>query len=203
MIPAQIGVMLMGFCRNDGSSRLIAIATIASTTANIFLDWLFIFPLQKGMAGAAVATGISQTISLCIALTHFIRKKGSLRIKTFSPDFSLWRKIVLRGLPEMVAQFSTPVTTFCMNYALIANRGNDAINAFSIINYVASFSLMVFFGASDGLQPLFGRSYGAGFTILFSFRRCDKLCRKRDDLRSIAVYRRENLQALWGGQGHI
>ncbi|MDR2094192.1 MAG: hypothetical protein LBP76_01575, partial [Treponema sp.] len=160
-IPAQIGMALQGFCRNDGSPRLVAAATIVSTLTNIFLDWLFIFPLQKGVAGAAVATGISQTISLCIIVTHFIRKKGVLRFHAFLPDFSLWRKIAFRGLPEMAAQFSTPVTIFCMNYALLANFGGGAVNGFSIINYVASFSSMIFFGVSDGLQPLFGQSYGA------------------------------------------
>jgi putative MATE family efflux protein len=160
-IPAQIGITLQGFCRNDGSPRLVAAANIASTAANIFLDWLFIFPLQKGVAGAAIATGISQTISLCIILTHFIHKKGFLRFHAFSPNFSLWRKIAFRGLPEMAAQFSTPVTIFCMNYALLAHFGGSAVNGFSIINYVASFSSMIFFGVSDGLQPLFGQSYGA------------------------------------------
>jgi putative MATE family efflux protein len=161
LIPAQLGMTLQGFCRNDGSPGLVAAATIASTAANIFLDWLFIFPLQKGVAGAAVATGISQTISLCIILSHFICGKGSLRLRVFSPNFSFWRKIAFRGLPEMAAQFSTPVTIFCMNYALLANFGGSAVNGFSIINYVSSFSATIFLGVSDGLQPLFGQSYGA------------------------------------------
>lgn len=161
LIPSQIGVLLQGFCRNDGSPRLVAVATLVSTAINIFLDWLFIFPLQKGMAGAAVATGISQTISLGIMLPHFIRGKGLLRIKAFRLETVLWRKIVLRGLPEMTGQFTTPVTTFCMNYALLSTLGSGAVNAFSIINYVVSFSGMVFSGISEGLQPLFGQSYGA------------------------------------------
>jgi putative MATE family efflux protein len=161
LVPAQIGVTLQGFCRNDGSPRLVAAATIIGTSVNIFLDWLFIFPLQKGMAGAAIATGISQTISLGIVSAHFIRGKGSLRFHAFTPNFALWRKIIFRGLPEMIAQFAAPVTTFCMNYALLTTLGGGAVNAFSIINYVASFSIMIFVGTSEGLQPLFGQSYGA------------------------------------------
>jgi Na+-driven multidrug efflux pump len=156
-----MGVLLMGFCRNDGSPRLVTAATIVSTAINIFLDWLFIFPLQKGVAGAAVATGISQTISLFIVLTHFIRRRGVLHLHVFTPNFALWRKIALRGLPEMVAQFSAPVTTFCMNYTLITSLGGRAVNGFAVINYVAAFSIMVFFGTSEGLQPLFSKSYGA------------------------------------------
>jgi putative MATE family efflux protein len=173
LIPAQIGVLLMGFCRNDGSPRLVTAATIISTSVNIFLDWLFIFPLHKGVEGAAVATGISQIISLLIVATHFIRKKGALRVQRFLPDGVLWRKIPLRGLPEMAAQFAAPVTTFCMNTILITQLGVSAVNAFAIINYVASFFLMVFFGVSEGLQPLFGQSYGAKNTadLRYYFRR--------------------------------
>ncbi|MDR0451322.1 MAG: MATE family efflux transporter [Treponema sp.] len=161
LIPSQMSMLLQGFCRNDRAPRLVTAAVIVSTSINIFLDWLFIFPLQKGVRGAAVATGISQIVSLLIVLSHFLRGKGSLRIRKFTPDCALWRKIILRGLPEMAAQFSTPITTFCMNYTLMRGLGQGAVNAFAIINYVTSFSGMVFFGTSEGLQPLFGRSYGS------------------------------------------
>jgi putative MATE family efflux protein len=159
--PAQICAALQGFCRNDGSPRLVAISVGASAAVNVLLDWLFIFPLQQGVAGAAIATGISQIVALLIVLPHFVRKKGVLSFQTFSPSFAMCRKIALRGLPEMIAQFSMPITTFCMNYALLSTLGKDAINAFSIVNYAAAFAVMLFFGTSEGLQPLFGRSYGA------------------------------------------
>jgi putative MATE family efflux protein len=161
LIASETSIVLQGFCRNDGSPRLVTVSVAVGTAANIFLDWLFIFPLQKGVAGAAIATGISQTISLFIVLSHFISKKGMLRIKMFTPSFSLWRKIAIRGLPEMTAQFALPVTTLGLNYILLNTLGGGAVNAYAIINYVASFSLMIFFGASEGLQPLFGQSYGA------------------------------------------
>lgn len=103
-----------------------------------FLDWLFVFPMQMGVMGAAVATGISQTVGLLVILTHYILKKGNLRICRYRPQGSLFRKIIFRGLPEGIAQFSTPVTTLCMNYTLMAT-----------------------FGASEGMQPLFGQAYGA------------------------------------------
>ena len=126
-----------------------------------FLDWLFVFPLQMGVMGAAVATGISQTIGLLVALTHYVFKKGSLRIQKYKPQMKLFRKIAFRGLPEAIAQFSTPVTTLCMNYTLMAAYGDIGINAFAIISYLSSFTMAVFFGASEGMQPLFGQAYGA------------------------------------------
>lgn len=161
ILPAGLSVTLQGFCRNDGSPVLVSAAVLVSTALNIFGDWLLIFPLKMGMAGAAIATGVSQTVTFLIVLSHFLRRKGQLRIQAFRPEGALWRKIAVRGLPECIAQFATPMTTLWMNRMLFARFGDMAINAYSIICYVASFSVGVFFGTSEGLQPLIGQSYGA------------------------------------------
>ncbi len=160
-IPNALSLNLQSFCRNDGSPGLVAVTNVISTALNIFLDWLFVFPLEKGVMGAAVATGISQTVGLFVILTHYILKKGNLRIRIYKPQGKLFRKIIFRGLPEAIAQFSTPVTTLCMNYTLMRTFGDIGINAFAIISYLSSFTMSVFFGASEGMQPLFGQAYGA------------------------------------------
>lgn len=160
-IANSVSLNLQSFCRNDGNPGLVAVTNVVITTLNIILDWLFVFPMKMGVAGAAIATGISQVVGLLVILTHFIFKKGELRIRKYKPQGKLFRKIVIRGLPEAIAQFSTPVTTFCMNQVLMTTYGNIGINAFSIISYLSSFTMSVFFGASEGMQPLFGQSYGA------------------------------------------
>lgn len=160
-VANSVSLNLQSFCRNDGNPSLVAVTNIVITSLNIFLDWLFVFPMQRGVAGAAIATGISQVVGLLVILTHFIFKKGDLRIRKYRPHGKLYSKIVLRGLPEAIAQFSTPVTTFCMNQILIVAYGNIGINAFSVISYLSSFTMAVFFGASEGMQPLFGQAYGA------------------------------------------
>lgn len=152
---------LQSFCRNDNEPGLVAITNAISTVVNIFLDWLFVFPLKKGVMGAAVATGISQTVGLLIISIHFIFKRGELRITKFKVQKQLFKKIILRGLPEAIAQFSTPVTTFCMNKTLMSTYGDVGINAYAVISYLSSFTMSVFFGASEGMQPLFGLAYGA------------------------------------------
>lgn len=157
----SLSLNLQSFCRNDGSPALVAVTNVVSTIVNIFLDWLFVFPLALGVKGAAIATGIAQIAGFLTVLTHYVRKKGVLRIRRFSPNRKLFRKILFRGLPEAIAQFSTPVTTLCMNYTLMAAYGDIGINAFSIISYLSSFTMAVFFGASEGMQPLFGQAYGA------------------------------------------
>lgn len=160
ILPSAISMLLQFFVRNDGSPMLVMIATIVSLCLNIFLDWLFVFPLQMGIFGAAIATGISQTISLLIILFHFFLKKGTLQVKKTKLSKKLFEKIFLRGTPETIAQFAIPVATFCMNRVLLSYLGESAINAFSVISYVASFAMAIFLGVSEGAKPSFGQAYG-------------------------------------------
>ena len=161
LIPSALMMMLNGFGRNDGAPLLVSASTIIGTLLNILGDWIFVFPLRMGLMGAALATGISQTISLFIILPHFLCHRGALRFQTFRVSKPLCSKLLLRGLPETIAQFATPVSTLWTNFVLLRYMGDIGVNAFSIICYVASFSVAVFYGASEGLQPLFGQSYGA------------------------------------------
>lgn len=114
-----------------------------------------------GTKGAALATGVAQTVSLFILLPHLLRKKGVLRLGKIKFAGAILKDIVIHGLPEGVGQLSTPVATMCMNLVLVAMIGDIGVTAFSVIAYVASFTVAVFIGTSEGFQPLFGQSYGA------------------------------------------
>jgi putative MATE family efflux protein len=161
LIPSGAAMIFQSFCRNDGSPVLVSVSVIAATVCNVFGDWLTVFPLGMGVKGAAIATGVSQTVSLIIVAFHFLLKKGQLRIGRFSPSAALFGKVFKRGLPEMVSKFAAPLSTIYLNYVLLRNFGASAVNAFSLLSYVASFSVAVFFGTAEGLQPLYGQSYGA------------------------------------------
>lgn len=160
-IPAALNVNLQFFCRNDGSPSLVMAASIVCTIANIFLDWLFVYPLTTGIKGAAIATGLAQVASCLTLAIHFILKKGDLRIRTYKPVPGMFMQVVFFGLPEMIGQFATPVTTICLNTVIVANLGEPGVNAFAVISYIASLAFSIFSGAAEGLQPLFGQSYGA------------------------------------------
>ena len=161
IIPSGLSTALQGFCRNDGSPVLVSAATVIGTVVNIIGDYLLIFPLQMGVAGAAIATGVSQLVTFLIILSHFLRKKGVLRFCRFRVDGALLHKIAVRGLPACIAQFANPITTLWINKMLSQQIVEIAVNAYSIISYVATFSMGVFFGVSDGLQPLYRQSYSA------------------------------------------
>lgn len=161
VIPSGFSMGLQNYCRNDGAPGLVGIAVIISTAFNILGDWLLIFPFSMGTKGAAIATGVSQVIALLIMLTHFIRKDGILRFGKTKLESVVFKDIGIHGLPEGIGQLATPVMTLCMNLVLVNMIGDIGVNAFSVISYVASFTVAVFLGTSEGLQPLFGQSYGA------------------------------------------
>lgn len=160
VVPSGLSMALQAFCRNDDDPFIVAVVVVATTVMNIFGDWYLIFPMHMGTKGAAIATGVSQTAGLFICLTHFMRKKGILRFGRVHIDIKTWGDIAVHGLPEGIGQLSTPVMTLCMNIVLVRHVGDIGVNAFSIISYVASFTVAVFFGTSEGLQPLLGRTYG-------------------------------------------
>lgn len=159
-VPALLSASLSVFVRNDGSPTLAFVGMSTGAAANVFLDWLFIFPLQMGVVGAAVASGLGQICSVLVLLTHFIRKKGDLRIKAFKIDFSLIGKITRRGVPEALTQLTTPVTALCYNIMLASLIGDIGVSTFSVLSYIYSLANAVLSGVAQGLQPLWGRCYG-------------------------------------------
>ena len=160
LLPAGLFTCLSGFCRNDGNPRLSTVSAIVCTAANIFGDWLLVFPLDKGIGGAAFASGAAQLCSVIILWFHYTKGMGQIRFQKFKPERTLCQKVFLRGTPEMVNQFASPITMFSMNHVLIG-IGDAHVNAYSVILYAGSLFSALMYGLSTGLQPLYGRSYGA------------------------------------------
>ena len=159
-LPMLMSNCLSVFVRNDGSPALSFVGMCAGAVSNIFLDWLFIFPLQMGVIGAAVASGLGQIVSLLVLLSHFIRKHGNLRIRRFTIQPVLIRKICKRGAPEAVTQLTTPVTALCYNLVLAGLVGDIGVSTYSVVSFIYSLANAVLSGVAQGLQPLWGNSYG-------------------------------------------
>lgn len=159
-IPFLLSNCLAIFVRNDGAPGLAFWGMCAGAAANIVLDWLFIFPMQMGIMGAAVASGLGQILSFVILISHFIRKKGDLRIRRYEHSFALIKKICNRGVPECFSQLNTPVTAFCYNWVLAATLGDMGVAAFSVLSFIYSLANAILSGVAQGLQPLWGQAFG-------------------------------------------
>ncbi len=159
-IPFLLSNCLSVFVRNDGAPGLAFWGMCAGAVANIFLDWLFIFPLGMGIRGAAIASGLGQVLSFLILISHFIRKKGELRIRRFQNTAALVGKICKRGVPECVSQLNTPVTALCYNWVLMNTLGDMGVATFSVLSFIYSFANAILSGVAQGLQPLWGQAFG-------------------------------------------
>lgn len=151
---------LSAFVRGDGAPRLAFWGMVVGAVSNIALDWLFIFPLQMGVKGAAIASGLGQVLACLLLSTHFIRKKGALSFSFRVREKGLRREILLRGLPEFVNQMGQPVTIFCYNLLVLCFLGEIGVSAFSVVNYLVVITTAIFMGVSQGVQPLISRSFG-------------------------------------------
>ena len=155
--------MLGFFVRNDHAPRWAMIASVTGCLLNILLDYLFIFPLGFGMAGAISATVLSSGTSALLLARHFFTKKATLRLDFAGVSLGGLRRILMGGLPNCIAELSTGVVILLFNLRLMQLGGVDAVTSYSIISNTAYVFLAVFGGVNNTIQPLISFNAGAGY----------------------------------------
>ena len=148
--------------RSEGSAALSMIGVVAGAVINIVLDPLFIFVFDMGIAGAALATVISQVISFLILLSHFYKGRSNIRlhIKRVSKKLSVYKEILKIGSPSLFRQGLASIAGILLNVAG-AGFGDAVIAGMSIVNRVMMFLQSVLMGFGQGFQPVAGFSWGA------------------------------------------
>ncbi|MDL2237129.1 polysaccharide biosynthesis C-terminal domain-containing protein [Christensenellaceae bacterium OttesenSCG-928-K19] len=153
---------LSTYARNDGKPGLAMWSLLIGSISNIVLDYVFMYPLDMGIAGAALATGLGPVFSVLILLPHFLRKKGNLYFQKTRFSLKLLLKIGINGLPAFVAEFSIGFVTLLYNLAIVKNGlGDDGLAAYVVIGYAALICLTAFLGAAQGVQPAISYFTGA------------------------------------------
>ena len=130
---------------------------------NMVLDPLFIFGLNMGTAGAALATALSQVVSFFILLIMCNTKADalSIRFKNFKPSLQIYGSILYNGVPSLGRQGIASISTILLNTAA-GVYGDAAIAAMSIVSRYTMFINSSVIGFGQGFQPVCGFSYGAG-----------------------------------------
>ena len=161
--PFMSGVFVMNNqMRLQGNATLSMIGILSGVVLNIALDPLFIFGFKMGVAGAGLATAISQFISFWIMFAIIGRNGGiHIRLRLFKPTLEQFREIVAGGLPSLVRQSLISVVSLCVNN-LAAGYGDAAVAAFSVVNRVMALVMAALLGFGQGFQPVCGFNYGAG-----------------------------------------
>ena len=154
-------VLMSFFLRIDGKPSYAFFGLLSTTIANILLDYIFVARLGLGLGGAALATGLAFVIGMLVVLPHFIGQFGS--IKFIMPTGS-WREIpraAFNGFSEFLTETSAGLIVLVFNWILISNVGSMGVAAFTVVDYLMYFSLLVFYGVGDGISPLVSVNFGA------------------------------------------
>lgn len=161
-IFTMMNMTMNNLLRAEGSPKMAMLAMLSGAIINIVLDPIFIFALNLGISGAAIATVISQMCSTILLLQYYLKRKSSLRIGikfiTFSRE--IYSQIMKIGTPTFMRQVLASFALVMVNNAAKV-YGDKALAAMGIINIVFLIAFYVLFGFNQGFQPLAGYSFGA------------------------------------------
>ncbi|WP_167629881.1 MATE family efflux transporter [Listeria valentina] len=149
------------FVRNDGDPNLAMIALIVTALMNILLNYIFLFILDLGVKGSALATVSAIAIGVVILATHFFKKTSRLKFVRFSLTLDSLKRTFSIGLPSFLSELGMSVFTMGYNIAIAAVAGTAGVAAFSVLNYSHSIILMMFLGMGSAIQPLISYYRGA------------------------------------------
>jgi putative MATE family efflux protein len=141
--------------KTDGHPRLAAVAVICGGVTNIVLDYLALGVLQWGIPGAAIATGLAESVTALIFLGHFVfSKTRTLHFTRFSFDGSIYGRLLPLGIPDGVAELCVGATIWLYNRRISLFYGTEGVACFAIITSVNRLLFNLFLGTSQGMQPL-------------------------------------------------
>lgn len=149
--------------RAEGKPAFAMVAMIIPSVLNLVLDYLFIFILDLGMAGAAWATVISYAGGLGYILYFFLSGKSELKVNflNFRFDFPILKEISALGFVTLSRQAIVSVTYLLMNNLLFQYGGESSVAAYGIIGRMLMFALFPVLGITQGFLPIAGYNYGA------------------------------------------
>ena len=148
--------------RFQGSAFYAMIGIVSGAVLNMVLDPVLILACNLGIAGAAMATTISQYVSFVLLLI-MIRSGGNMQIRfrNFKPNIHFYKEIIRGGMPSLCRQGLASVATICLNHTA-GMYGDAAIAGMSIVSRISMFANSALIGFGQGFQPVCGFNYGAG-----------------------------------------
>lgn len=162
-IPIFIGTnFLSPIVRNKKSPKLAMISVIVGAGLNIILDYIFVFPMNMGMFGAALATAIGSLTTTLVLLIHFIKRKNRIKISFKEVSFSMIKKVVGCGISTFLMEVASGFVIFIFNIQILKYIGNNGIVVYGIISNCVLVGLALFNGVAQAAQPIIATNFGAG-----------------------------------------
>ena len=160
----QISLALNNFITTQGFSTISMLTVIIGAVTNIVLDPIFIFGMNMGVQGAALATIIAQAVSAIWVLAFLTGKRTKLKIRLkylrLNPKVLL--PVVAIGVSPFIMQSTESLVNISFNASLLKYGGNTYVGAMTICSSIMQVLSMIFQGMTQGAQPIVGYNYGAG-----------------------------------------
>lgn len=156
---------LNNMIRASGNPKLAMSLTIFTVVSNTIMDPIFIFVLDLGIKGAAVATVLCQAMALAYALRYYLDQKQFIHLPRHLRDYRLDLRIakdsLTIGLGPFLMNSASCIVTMFINQQLGKYGGDLAIGAYGIVNRISFFFVMINMGFNQGMQPIAGYNFGA------------------------------------------
>jgi putative MATE family efflux protein len=162
-IFVQLTLGMNAYITAQGFSTMSMVTIVIGAVVNIILDPIFIFALDMGVSGAALATIISQAISCVWVIAFLVGKKSLLRLNlnNMRIDYKLVLPCVALGVAPFVMQASESVISICFNSSLLKYGGDIAVGAMTILVSVMQFAMLPLMGIAQAAQPILSYNFGA------------------------------------------
>ena len=162
-IFVELTLGLNAYITAQGASKVAMLTVVIGAATNIALDPIFIYALDMGVRGAALATVISQAISTAFVIVFLVSSHSVLRLKRSSLVFSgkLFFPAAALGTAPFIMQSSESVISICFNSSLLKYGGDIAVGAMTILTSVMQFAMLPLQGLAQGAQPILSYNYGA------------------------------------------
>ena len=156
-----IAIQIYFFIRLDGFPNLAAAALALGAVVNITLDYVFIAVLSWGLAGAALATGLSQVMTLIVLLVYFSQPQRKIFFGLRQKNWQEVFQAAYNGISEFINEASGAIIGFIFNWMLIQRAGVTGVAAITLVNYLLFIGFMTYFAISDSIQVLISQNFGA------------------------------------------
>lgn len=163
-IFVQLTLGMGAFITAQGFAKIGMMTVLLGAVTNLILDPVFIYGLEMGVEGAALATIVSQAVSAVWVLVFLTGKKTHLKLKRkyLKIDGKLVFPCIALGLSSFIMQSSESIISVCFNSSLLKYGGDIAVGAMTILTSVMQFAMLPMQGIAQGAQPIISYNFGAG-----------------------------------------
>lgn len=156
-----LGTILGMFIRADGKPQICMLVSFGGCILNVVLDYVFVAALGQGVRGSAIASLITQVLTVIVQIGYFVGRKAVMRFCRFTFDWEISRETMLNGASEFIGEMASAISTFTFNYVLMKYAGADGVAAFTIMGFAVYGYSMICIGFGQGISPLVAICWGA------------------------------------------